>query len=73
MKQVAPTLRQLSLRLEAQAAEMATLRAELEVQFTRIANMQLELDLSRVSRRRQTPGAPLSTAASRNGRHRSRN
>lgn len=71
MRPVVPTLRQLASRLEAQAAEMAALRAELEVQFTRIANLQMELDLARVSRRRQTPGVPLSAAASRNGRQRS--
>jgi hypothetical protein len=45
MKDAAPSLRQLVSRLEAQALEIATLRSALDVQFTRIARRQAELDV----------------------------
>jgi hypothetical protein len=49
------TLKQLMTRLHEQGLEMATLRAALDVQFTRIAQMQAELDLlPQARRRRQT-------------------
>ena len=49
------TLKQLVTRLHEQSLEMATLRAALDVQFTRIAQMQAELDLlPHARKRRQT-------------------
>jgi len=44
MKVPAPSLRQLVSRLHAQALDMATLRSALNLQFTRIAHRQAELD-----------------------------
>jgi hypothetical protein len=44
MKVAAPPLRNLVPRLHAQALKMATLRSALDVQFTRIAHRQAELD-----------------------------
>ena len=45
MKDAVPSLRQLVSRLDAQALEIATLRSALEVQFSRIARRQKELDV----------------------------
>ena len=54
-KSAATTLMQLVSRLHEQALEMATLRAALDVQFTRIAQIQAELDLlPHARKRRQT-------------------
>jgi uncharacterized coiled-coil protein SlyX len=45
MTKSAVTLEELASRLREQALEMATLRAAVDVQFKRIADMQTELDL----------------------------
>jgi hypothetical protein len=52
-KSAKTTLKQLVTRLHEQGLEMATLRAVLDVQFTRIAQMQAELDLLPYARRRR--------------------
>ena len=44
MKVAAPPLRHLVSRLHAQALKMATLRSALDVQFTRVAHRQADLD-----------------------------
>ena len=43
-KSTADTVEQLTSRLNEQASEVAALRAALDVQFIRIAQIQLELD-----------------------------
>jgi len=60
MKNAAPSLRQLVSRLQSQALEIATLRSALDVQFTRIARRQAELEVFAMwpNRRRQTPRRP---------------
>jgi hypothetical protein len=61
-------LRQLSDRLNEQALEMAALRAAVDVQFTRIAHMQAELDVLPVRRdRRKTIRALLHPPVASNG------
>jgi multidrug resistance efflux pump len=68
------TLEQLDARLQAQSLEMAALRAALDTQFKRIAQMQAELDLLPHARsRRSLLMAGLSHGPSHNGngrRHR---
>ena len=54
------TLKQLDAKLQAQALEVANLRAALDVQFKRIAAMQAELDVLPTARaRRKTISALL--------------
>ena len=54
------TLKQLDAKLQAQALEVANLRAALDVQFKRIAQMQAELDVMPTARtRRKTISALL--------------
>lgn len=54
------TLKQLEAKLQAQALEVDNLRADLAVQFTRIAQMQAELDVMPTARtRRKTISALL--------------
>jgi len=77
------TLEQLAVRLDAQSLEMAALRAALDVQFKRIAQMQAELDLLPLARTRRSllmAGLPSATprrprgaerVASQNGNGRS--
>jgi hypothetical protein len=45
MKSPPLTLHQIAARLEDQALESAALRSALDIQFTRIAQMQAELDV----------------------------
>ena len=47
------TLKQLDAKLQAQALEVANLRAALDVQFKRIAEMQAELDVLPTARNRR--------------------
>jgi len=47
------TLKQLDSKLQAQALELDNLRAALDVQFKRIAQMQAELDLLPTARERR--------------------
>jgi hypothetical protein len=47
-----PTLVELAARLEDQCIEMATLKSAFAVQFTRIAQMQAQLDVLPNARRR---------------------
>jgi septal ring factor EnvC (AmiA/AmiB activator) len=47
------TLKQLDAKLQAQALEVANLRAALDVQFKRIAQMQAELDVLPTARERR--------------------
>lgn len=47
------TLKQLDAKLQAQASEVANLRAALDVQFKRIAAMQAELDVLPTARERR--------------------
>jgi hypothetical protein len=47
------TLKQLDAKLQAQALEVANLRAALDVQFQRIAQMQAELDVMPTARERR--------------------
>ena len=62
------TLQQLDARLQDQTLEIVALRAALEVQFTRIAHMQAELDvLPRARRRRQALKSFLTSLPSHNG------
>jgi hypothetical protein len=71
-KSVATTLKQIVSRLHEQALEMASIRAALDVQFTRIAHMQAELDLLPHShRRRQVLRALLTEPPSHHGYYRS--
>jgi hypothetical protein len=61
-------LEELVSRLREQALEMASLRAALDIQFRRIADMQAELDLlPHARRRRQTLRALLAQPPSHNG------
>ena len=61
MKSAFPTLQQLNARLQQQAIEMASLRASLAIQLTRIAQMQAELDaLPQARKHRQSLRALLS-------------
>jgi hypothetical protein len=62
MKNAAPSLRQLVSRLQAQALEIATLHSALDVQFTRIARRQADLDVFAMwpRRRRQPLRRPVS-------------
>jgi hypothetical protein len=46
-------VRHLTIRLNEQAVELTALRAALEVQFTRIAHMQAELDVLPTARERR--------------------
>jgi chaperonin cofactor prefoldin len=66
------TLKQLLSRLHEQAEEMATVRATLDLQFKRIAQMQAELDLlPHAKARRQKQLAMLMVQVpSNNGNHR---
>lgn len=52
MKAPLVTLQQIVVRLDAQVLETAALRAALATQFTRIAEMQAELDVQRHARDR---------------------
>lgn len=52
-KSAAVTLEQLMSRLHAQDQQMAAIRAILDIQFKRIAEMQAELDLMPHARRRR--------------------
>jgi hypothetical protein len=65
------TLKQLDAKLQAQALEVANLRAALDVQFKRIAQMQAELDVLPMARaRRKTISGllkPLPTNHNGNG------
>jgi hypothetical protein len=70
-KSAATTLKQLVFRLHEQALEMATLRAALDVQFTRIAQMQAELDLMPHARRRRQTFRVLLAQPPPYGHHRS--
>ena len=55
MKSQLGTLQELGTRLREQATEIADLRAALDIQFKRIADMQAELDqLPQAKRRRQS-------------------
>jgi uncharacterized coiled-coil protein SlyX len=66
-------LRLLEARLNQQAFELATLRAAFDVQFKRIAEMQLELDrLPHARRRRQVLGRGSAEPPPHNGHGRSR-
>jgi len=49
----AATLKQLQARLHEHSLQMATLRAALDIQLTRIAQMQAELDLLPHARKRR--------------------
>jgi hypothetical protein len=53
LKSAAVTLDQVMFRLHAQAQELTTMRAILDIQFKRIAQMQAELDLLPHARRRR--------------------
>jgi hypothetical protein len=65
-KSAATGLKQLVGRLREQTLEMATIRAAIDVQFTRIAQMQAELDLlPHARRRRQTLRVLLAEPPSR--------
>ena len=68
-KSALPSLEQLDARLHEQTVEMASLRACLDIQFKRIAQMQAELDvLPQARRRRQSLLALLiQPSASRDG------
>jgi hypothetical protein len=68
MTKSAAMLEQIVSRLHEQALEMASLRAALDIQFKRIAEMQAELDrLPSARRRRQTLNALLAQPPSHNG------
>ena len=72
MTKSAVTLEELASRFREQALEMATLRAALDIQFKRIADMQAELDvLPQARKRRELLRGLLSKPASHNGNHRS--
>lgn len=61
-------LEELTSRVHDQARELASLRAALDIQFRRIADMQAELDLLPYARRRrQTLGALFAQVPSNNG------
>jgi hypothetical protein len=63
-----PTLEALRTRLEEQAAETAALRATLEVQLTRIAQMQAQLDrVAPLRRKRDLVAIQRLHPVSRNG------
>ena len=47
-----PTLVQLAARLDQQTTEIASLKSELAVQFTRIAQLQAQVDVLPTARRR---------------------
>jgi hypothetical protein len=71
-KSAATTLKQLVSRLHEQASEMASIRAELNVQFERIAQMQVQLDqLPETRRGRQKLRVLLAGKPSSNGNRRS--
>ena len=63
------TLQQIARRLEEQALETAALRSALDTQFTRIAQMQAELDGQRNARNRARalPLIPALPATNGNG------
>jgi hypothetical protein len=61
------TLEQLDARLREQSLDMANLRAALDVQFKRIAQMQAELDMLPHARKRRSLLAGLRQAPSHNG------
>jgi len=71
-KSPSTTLEQLDARLREQSLEMAALRAAIDTQFTRIAQMQAELDsLPHARLRRAMLMARLSPVPARNGNGRS--
>ena len=63
------SLLRLTARLDAQALEIQRLRKALDIQFTRIAQVQMELDLLPATReqRRKTLAAVLEQARARRG------
>ena len=68
MRKFSLTLQQLSERLREQSAEVTMLRAALDIQCIRIAQMQAELDsLPQARRRRQMLRALLNPQPSSNG------
>jgi hypothetical protein len=67
-KSLSTTVTQLAALLQEQRTEMTMLRTELRVQFTRIAQLQAELDvLPQARRRRQSLRALLPVEPSNNG------
>ena len=68
-KSLVQTVHELGARLREQATEMDDLRAALDVQFKRIAQMQSELDLLPQARRRRQSVLALQShdAAAHNG------
>ena len=64
------TLKQLDAKLQAQASELANLRAALDVQFQRIAQMQAELDVIPTARdRRKFIRVPLDPPSNNGNGH----
>ena len=64
------TLKQIDAKLQAQALEVADLRAALDVQFKRIAQMQAELDVLPTARdRRKFLRAPLDPPSNNGNDH----
>ena len=61
------TLKQLDAKLQAQAWELDNLRAALDVQFKRIAEMQAELDVMPMARERRKSLRLLLQPPSSNG------
>jgi len=67
-KSAVANLKQLESCLHDQALEISTLRAAIDIQFERIAQMQAELDLlPHARRRRQALRALLAAPPSHNG------
>ena len=70
-KPTAADFKQLESALHDQGRQMSTLRAAIDVQFKRIAEMQAELDLLPHARRRRLALGLAAPGPSRNGHHRS--
>jgi hypothetical protein len=65
------TVQELEARLREHALEMANLRVALDIQFTRIAQMQAELDnLPHAKKRRRSLLAPPTQLPAHNGNSR---
>ena len=68
-------LRLMNVQLKAQAVEIASLRAAADIQFTRIADMQAELDVLPTARERREEvrvlRRPPDSAGNHNGNGRS--
>jgi|SoiMethySBSTD1v2_1073268.scaffolds.fasta_scaffold2279072_2 predicted DNA-binding ribbon-helix-helix protein len=63
-----PTVVQLAARLDEQTAEIASLKSALAVQFTRVAQLQAQIDVLPTARRRgEELRSTLTTVAASNG------